>query len=341
MTRNHLLAFVAAGAVISPCVGTVVLGQSAGAAVQVTIDEWAVPSAKAHPHDPAFAPDGGLWYTGQQNNTLGRVDMTTGQAREFKLPTAGSGPHGLVADSAGNIWYTGNAAAHIGKLDPKTGQVTEYKMPDPRARDPHTPIFDSQGTLWFTVQGGNFVGKLDPKTGAVTLKEAPTASSRPYGIVIMSNGTPVFDLFGTNKIGTIDPKTMAITEYVLPEGARPRRIAVDRGDIVWYTDYQRGFLGRLDLKTKQVTEFASPGGARSQPYAISVTADGAIWYSESGVQPNTLVRFDPATRAMQKWDIPSGGGVVRHMVTAPNGDLLLACSGVDKVARVRIRKTTT
>ena len=61
-----------------------------------------------------------------------------------------------------------------------------------------------------------------------------------------------------------------------------------------------------------------------------------IWYSESGVRPNTLVRFDPATAKFQTWDIPSGGGVVRHMVTTPEGNLLLACSGVDKLARVRI-----
>ena len=339
MTRNPLFALVAAGAILCPCINAVVDAQNARADVQVTIDEWSVPSARTHPHDPAFAPDGGLWYTGQMNDTLGRVDMATGQAKAFPV-SKGAGPHGLVADSAGNIWFTGNAGAHIGRLDPKTGKVTEYKMPDPRARDPHTPIFDRQGTLWFTVQGGNFVGKLDPKTGAVTLKEAPTPNSRPYGIVMMSDGTPVFDLFGTNKIGTIDPKTMNITEYMLPEGARPRRITVDKNDIVWYTDYARGFLGRLDLKTKQVKEFASPGGARSQPYGITVTDDGAIWYSESGVEPNTLVRFDPATSGFQKWNIPSGGGVVRHMVTAPNGDLLLACSGVDKVARVRIRKTT-
>jgi virginiamycin B lyase len=89
-----------------------------------------------------------------------------------------------------------------------------------------------------------------------------------------------------------------------------------------------------------VKEFASPGGPRSQPYGITHTADGAIWYSESGVEPNTLVRFDPGSSTFQKWNIPSGGGVVRHMVTAPNGDLLLAYSGVNKVGRVRIRKTT-
>jgi virginiamycin B lyase len=297
--------------------------------------DYNVVAANGHPHDPAAGPDGTLWYTGQMSHKIGHVDAN-GQVREFDLPGA-HGPHGLVADRDGNIWYTGNAAGLIGKLDPKTGKVTEYKMPDAAARDPHTPVFDAQGMLWFTVQGGNFVGKLDPKSGQVTLKAA-SRGSRPYGIVIMSTGTPVFDLFGTNKIGTIDPKTMEITEYTLPEGARPRRIAVDRSDIVWYTDYARGFLGRLDLKTRAVKEFPSPGGPGSQPYGISVGTDGALWYSESGVTPNTLVRFEPSTSAFEKWPIPNGGGVVRHMVTAPNGDLLMAYSGVNKVGRVKISR---
>jgi virginiamycin B lyase len=303
--------------------------------VNVQFVDYDAVSANAHPHDPAFGPDGSLWYTAQRTHKIGHVDAA-GKVREFDLPGT-HGPHGLVTDRQGNVWYTGNTAALIGKLDPTSGKVTEYKMPDAAARDPHTPIFDAQGMLWFTVQGGNFVGKLDPKSGQVTL-QSTARGSRPYGIVIMANGTPVFDLFGTNKIGTIDPKTMAITEYVLPEGARPRRIAVDRDDIVWYTDYARGYLGRLDVKTRAVKEFQSPGGAGSQPYGIAVGNDGAIWYSESGARPETLVRFDPATSTFHKWTIPSGGGVVRHMVTAPNGDLLMAYSGVNKVGRVRISR---
>jgi len=50
-----------------------------------------------------------------------------------------------------------------------------------------------------------------------------------------------------------------------------------------------------------------------------------------------LVRFDPATTAMRAWPIPSGGGTVRHMVAARNGDLWLAESGVGKIARVQVR----
>jgi len=44
------------------------------------------------------------------------------------------------------------------------------------------------------------------------------------------------------------------------------------------------------------------------------------------------VRFDPKTGEFQKWNIPSGGGVVRNMVATSDGRLYLACSGVNKVA---------
>jgi virginiamycin B lyase len=172
--------------------------------VEVTFADWMTPSNPPYPHDPEFAPDGSVWYTGQRANVIGRLDPATGQFKEFPLPTPKSGPHGLVADKDGNIWYTGNAAGLIGKVDAKTGQVTEYKMPDPAARDPHTPIFDSRGVLWFTVQGGNFIGMLEPKSGKVTLVNAPTLT-RALRHQSQFQGVPFFDLFNTNKLGSIDP----------------------------------------------------------------------------------------------------------------------------------------
>jgi virginiamycin B lyase len=156
--------------------------------------------------------------------------------------------------------------------------------------------------------------------------------------VITSQGVPVFDEFGTNRIGMIDPATMKIREIVLPHPeSRPRRIAITAGDVIWYTDYARGYLGRLDLKTGEVSEFASPGGPHSQPYAITAL-HGVIWYVESNTRPNALVRFDPATGRFQTFAIPSGGGVVRNMMPTFDGHgLVLACSGVNKVALVTIR----
>jgi streptogramin lyase len=61
-----------------------------------------------------------------------------------------------------------------------------------------------------------------------------------------------------------------------------------------------------------------------------------VWYSESGPKQNTIVRFDPRTNAFASWPIPSGGGVIRHMVATPQGELYIACSGVNKVGIVRV-----
>lgn len=161
---------------------------------------------------------------------------------------------------------------------------------------------------------------------------------RPYGIIIGNDGLPYFAMVGTNKIGRIDPKTLAVKEYVLPEGARVRRLSGARDGYIYYTDFARGFLGRLNPKSGKIVEWASPGGEKSRPYAIAATADGMVWYSESGVEPNTLVVFDPKKASFQKWEIPSGGGVVRHMVATPDGKLYLANSGVNKVAIADVKR---
>ena len=307
------------------------------AGVMVEFQEWEVPGGvDTFPHDPAFAPDGSGWYAGYMANVLGRIDATTGDVTEFTLPTENSGPHGLVADGQGHIWYTGHRVSLIGQLDPQTGDVVEYPMPDPAVTDPHTPIFDQEGVLWFTAQNANYVGRLDPVSGEVTVKELATPDAMPHGIDVSQSGIPFFDMSGTNKIGSIDPETMEITEYVLAEGARPRRIAITDDNTVWYTDLARGLLGKLDPATGQLEEFPSPGGSESEPYGIAATSDGVIWYSESGIQPNTLVRFDPETESMQSWPLPSSESTVRHMVAAPDDTLWLACSGSGTVVHVRI-----
>lgn len=302
--------------------------------LHVRIQEWDVPTKGAHPHDPAVGLDGSLWFTEQMVSKLGRLDPETGKFKEYPLKGDNDGPHGLVADRDGNIWYTGNFAGHIGKLNPKSGEVTQYKMPDPKAEDPHTPVFDAQGILWFTVQVGNMVGRLDPKTGKVDLVTVPTKDARPYGIQINSKGVPFFCEFGTNKMAKIDPKTMKIAEYPLAEGVRPRRMALAADDKGYFTDYQKGHLGRLDPATGDVRMWDSPGGSGADPYGIVITPDGMVWYSESGVTPNTLIRFNPKTEEFARATIPSGGGTVRNMAVTSDGRIYLACSGVNKVGVV-------
>ncbi|MFL5368139.1 MAG: hypothetical protein ACJ781_21880, partial [Myxococcales bacterium] len=115
------------------------------------------------------------------------------------------------------------------------------------------------------------------------------------------------------------------------------RIAITSDDVVWYTDFSRGYLGRLDPRTGKVTEWQSPSGAKSEPYGISAIGD-VIWYSESGSTPNTVVRFDPRTEKFQSWAIPGGGNIVRNTSVTRDGSFVLANSLVNAVTLVEISK---
>ncbi len=328
MKFPRLLILVASAAVAIAAVET----------LNVPIKEYSVPTPNSRPHDPAAGPDGTLWFTEQGANKIGRFDPGTGSFREYPLKTPDSGPHGLVADRGGNIWFTAISGGYVGKLDPKTGAVAEFRPANGAEIDPHTPVFDRNGVLWFTNEESNYIGRLDPATGKMDLKQVPTPHAIPYGIVVTKDNVPFFCEFGTNKLASIDPKTMAVREYTLPaQDARPRRLALAPDGTIYYTDYARGYIGHFDpAGGKLLKEWPSPGGAQARPYGIAISSTGDVWYSESGVKPNTLVRFDPKSETFSAEAIPSGGGVVRNMVAAPNKSLYLACSGVNKVAVVDV-----
>ena len=306
--------------------------------VQVDIREWPLPTPGSRPHDPMAARDGSLWWSGQLSNKIGRLDPATGRFKEYPV-NAVSAPHGLVEDKDGNVWFTGNFRGFIGKLDVKTGEVKEYPLPDPKVKDPHTIVIDHNGLVWFTAQNGNALGMLDPKTEKITLTSPPTRNAKPYGMAVNSKNQVWFVEFGSNKIATI-AGDMGIREYLLPNAdTRPRRIAISPDDMVWYTDFARGYLGRLDPATGEVKEWPSPSGPKSQPYGIAATK-GAIWYAETFAKPNTIVRFDPATEKFQSWPIPGGGDIVRNMTVGKDGNPVMANSLDNELGLVEVKGGT-
>ncbi len=259
---------------------------------------------------------GGVWFVGQTGDYMARLDPTTGSFARRDLP-AGTGPHNLVLAADGSIWVAGNRSAELQVYDPTEGLTARIAMPDPAARDPHTLVFASDGTLWFSVQNGNFVGRF--RTGSdgakVELISVPTASSRPYGIVLTEDGRPWFTEFAGGKIGTVDPATLELREYDLPRAdARPRRLMLTSDGAVWYVDYAGGMLGRLDPADGSVREWSAPGGPEARPYGMAVDEHDALWFVETGPDPNRLVGFDPISGSFFSiTEIPSGAGSVRHM----------------------------
>ncbi|MDR2213262.1 MAG: hypothetical protein LBE21_06525 [Pseudomonadales bacterium] len=296
---------------------------------KVNIQEWMAPTRGQRTRDPVEAPDGSIWWTGMWASLVGRLDPATGAMEEYRLPVTAR-PHSIVPDAEGNIWYTGNSNGTIGKLDPKTGEITQYST---LASDPHSAAFHPNGDLYFTAQNSGMLGRLDPVTGE--LKEI-TTEPRPYGIKVAPNGTLWVAYNGTNKIGAMDPETMEVRYFEVPNAAsRVRRLDIDSKGLVWFVNSTQGKLGRLNPATGEITQWDSPSGARSQPYALAVVED-KVWYNESGMRPDALVRFDPETEQFQSWAIPSGVGIVRNMWVTKDNNLLIHQTSSNRIGLVTI-----
>lgn len=295
----------------------------------IEITEWQVPTLGQRSRDPAEAPDGSIWWTGMWASLAGRLDPETGAMEEFHLPPTAR-PHTIVPDDDGNIWYTGNSNGTIGMLDPETGMVTEYET---EARDPHSAVFHPNGNLYFTSQGAAMLGRLNPDTGE--LREINT-EPRPYGIKVDQGGDVWVAYNGTNKLGRMDPDSMEVRYYEVPdERTRIRRLDIDSAGNVWFVNSTMGKIGRLDPATGDITQWDSPSGPDSHPYSMAVI-DDVIWYNESGMRPDALVRFDPASERFQSWAIPSGVGIIRHVWVTEDNNLLIHQSSSNKIGLVRI-----
>jgi virginiamycin B lyase len=303
--------------------------------VQVEFKEWTTPTLGQRTRDPVEAKDGTIWWVGQFGNLIGRLNPATGEMKEYPLPP-NANPHTVTLDAQGNAWYSGNKNGTVGKFDPVTEKITEYKMPDPKARDPHTMEFDAKGIMWFTAQHANVIGRLDPKTGDIKLVSTLTRV-QPYGVKIDAEGTPWVSCNGAACLIKVDPVDMKLTEIRLPvAGTTVRRLDIAEDGMIWYVNSGQGKIGRYNPKTGEIKEWDSPSGQRSHPYAIAVV-NGIVWYNESGMRPDALVRFDPQTETFQSWAIPSGNvysGILRHMRAARDGSLLIHQSATNRIIRV-------
>ena len=307
----------------------------------IDFEDWIVPTLGQRPRDPVEGPDGSIWWVGQWADILGRIEPKTGEMREFALPV-GAKPHSVEIGPNGGVWYTGNKNATIGRLNPETHEITEFAMPDEAARDPHTHVFDADGILWFSLQRSNMIGRLDPRTGEIRTVRAPTPGSRPYGVKVASDGAVWVACNGSNCLLRLDPSSMEVSEIRLPEkGTTVRRHDIGPDGTIWWVNSGLGRIGSYDPRNGEIREWPSPSGPESHPYAIAYF-DGAVWYNESGVRPDMLVRFDPGAETFQSWPIPSGdlfSGIVRHMRVSRDGmALLIHQTATNRIARVSISK---
>ena len=205
-------------------------------------------------------PDGRLWFTDNQNNTI-RAISADGTVRSYPVPTdssqsSGAGLFALAAGPDGAIWFTGFYSNVIGRVS-ASGEVRTYPLPLAKAM-PYGIAAGPDGNLWFTLDAANGIGRITP-AGVITLFPIPTPGATGGSTVVVSSKC-VFCAFAI----TAGPQRSLW--FTLPSARRIGRITLD---------------GRVS--TIPIQGVSAPSQDRSTPSlgAITATADGHLWFTQN------------------------------------------------------------
>jgi virginiamycin B lyase len=283
-----------------------------------------------HPHDVAPAPDGTVWYTGQQTGVLGRLDPKTGEVKRIPLGE-GSRPHGVIVDAQGAAWVTDGGLNAILRVDPTTHEVRSFPLPKAGTNaNLNTAAFDGNGRLWFTGQAGIY-GRLDPETADLRLWDAPEGKG-PYGITATPGGKIYYVSLAGSFLGRPDLET-GKTTVIEPktESAGTRRVWSDSMGRLWVSEWNAGNLSVYDPIAKSWKVHRLPG-ENPHAYAVYVDDKDKVWVSDFGA--NAILKFDPMTARFESFPSDRPGAAVRQMLGRP-GEVWGAESGTDRLVVIR------
>ena len=286
--------------------------------------------AGSRPHDVAPAADGGIWYTGQANGTLGWLDPDTGEVREVALG-AGSAPHGVIVGPDDAAWITDGGLNAIVRVDSESLDVSVFPLiPEEPNANLNTAAFDGDGILWFTGQNG-WYGRLDPASGEVETFPAPRGQG-PYGIATTPDGEVAFSSLAGSYLGLVDPASRDVEVVDTPTaGGGARRVWSDSTGRLWITEWFAGNLAAYDPSDRSWQEWPLPGAA-PEPYAVYVDETDGVWVTDFG--GNALHRFDPPSEEWTTFEHTSSPAEVRQLLGRP-GEVWGAESAADQLVVVR------
>ncbi len=178
--------------------------------------------------------DGWVWTNNQQDHSVLRVNVKTGQWQSLGVLKDQLGQpidgYDIPSDAENNLWLLefGGTGRKIGKIDAKTGKLTTWTSEHvrPRNRRGH---FDANGVLWFAQYNANRIASFDPKTQKLTEIAMPFKWQLPYDAEADKDGKIWNASMGTDRVVRTDPKTGEHVVYLLPSYSNIRRVHVEKG----------------------------------------------------------------------------------------------------------------
>ena len=284
-------------------------------------------TANSAPYGIVNGPDSNLWFTEENNNTIGRI-TPGGAVTEFSSGiTAHATLLGIASGPDGNLWFTEVTGNKIGRITP-SGAVTEFSIGIPANAQPYGIAAGPDGNLWFTERTANAIGRITPGGAVTEFSSGITSGSLPYGIAAGSDGNLWFTEETNNAIGRITPNG-TVTEFSsgISANSDPGDITAGPDGNLWFTENGALRIGRITTGGT-VTEFSS--GNSSSASGIAAGPDGNLWFAEGA---NTIGRITPSGIVTEFSDGITANSAPVAVTAGPDGNLWFTEESGNRIGR--------
>jgi virginiamycin B lyase len=233
--------------------------------------EYRMPSPSDIPTAVAVAPDGAVWFTIENSDSIGV--FRDGKIAKFPKGKQNVEPLGLAVDSSGVAWYTDAAARAIGRIT-RDGVVTSFRLPTPADKLARLTVAPD-GAVWFADGTSLSVTRL--KNGVFTPFETGSFRAAPFGVAVDPAGTVWATLGNANRLERVEPDGRLSELDVPTRGSVPSDIKVDSRGTVWFLEFRANQIGRW--AGQRFAEFPVPTPSAGLT-GLAIAPDGAVWFAE-------------------------------------------------------------
>lgn len=222
------------------------------------------------PHSPyaiAMGPEGNVWFTEYQGDSIGRM-TPGGEVKRFPIAPDGIAER-LTAGPDAAVWFTDPKGNRIGRIA-IDGKIKYVDLPTPGC-GPTGITLGSDGLIYFTEHAASRIGRMsiDGTLAEFTLR----TKSGPAEITAGHDGAVYFIEDRAGRIGRIG-KDGKIREFAIPTGhSVPSAITSGPDASIYFTELGAGKIGKMNLQGA-FEEYLVPDG---QPLGLAAGADGNLW----------------------------------------------------------------
>lgn len=258
-----------------------------------------------------------IWFTDARTNSIGKLDIKSGDFQLVSIPTSKAGPMGIVLSPDGkSVWFAEITGNKIANLDIQSHKITEYPVLGSVSSSNNNGIlnnqdngptfltFDSKGVLWVTLSYSSSILRVEPWAlipnssimgmSPFTLAKSETFS--PFGIAVVDykGGTQqrmyVSD-HGSSRVVSSDAAPNLLLQSYLSYWTSPSQIypttlpgqivADKSGKDLYFPEHGGNRIAKINVDSGQMTEYDIPTGPLSTALFTAISGDGKkVWFTE-------------------------------------------------------------